>query len=211
MSELITANLFLTKLTYSALAGITTYLSFVIGGNSWVKNIHHYLTFIILPPITCAITLVISGNLALSLGMVGALSIVRFRNPVRSPLELGSYFFLITIGIVFNVKIELGFIFLIFFNSIILISSFCLYLFNKSIFVKKSEKIFGFTKTKTLELNFEKRIEQLEMHPNLLYSSKVSADNHVEYIYRIKIKKDENLKDYIKLNPISYSLFNNEI
>ena len=41
----------------------------------------------------------IAGNLGLSLGMIGALSIVRFRTPVKSPLELVIYFVLIVIGI----------------------------------------------------------------------------------------------------------------
>ena len=58
------------------------------------------------------ITKVISGNIALSLGMVGALSIVRFRNPVRSPLELSIYFGAITMGIAASVSL-LWLIFLI--------------------------------------------------------------------------------------------------
>ena len=41
----------------------------------------------------------IAGNLGLSLGMIGALSIVRFRTPVKSPVELVFYFVLIVIGI----------------------------------------------------------------------------------------------------------------
>ena len=46
----------------------------------------------------------ISGNIALSLGMIGALSIVRFRHPVKSALELIIYFDLITIGIATSVR-----------------------------------------------------------------------------------------------------------
>lgn len=68
-------------------------------GQTWVKTIAHTSTLLLLPILTYVITSVISGNIALSLGMVGALSIVRFRNPVRSPLELSVYFGAITIGI----------------------------------------------------------------------------------------------------------------
>ena len=68
-------------------------------GQSWVKTIAHTATLMLLPILTFIITNVISGNIALSLGMVGALSIVRFRNPVRSPLELSVYFGAITMGI----------------------------------------------------------------------------------------------------------------
>lgn len=68
-------------------------------GQTWVKTIAHTSTIMLLPILTYVITSVISGNIALSLGMVGALSIVRFRNPVRSPLELAVYFGSITVGI----------------------------------------------------------------------------------------------------------------
>ena len=60
----------------------------------------------ILPIITFIITKTIYGNIALSLGMIGALSIVRFRHPVKSALELIIYFDLITIGIAASVKNE---------------------------------------------------------------------------------------------------------
>ena len=46
-------------------------------------SIHQRFVSIMLPPSVLVITWVISSNLALSLGMIGALSIVRFRNPVR--------------------------------------------------------------------------------------------------------------------------------
>jgi len=75
-----------------------------IFGQTWIKTKAHTSTIFILPIITYVITNVISGNIALSLGMVGALSIVRFRNPVRSPLELSVYFATITMGIAASVS-----------------------------------------------------------------------------------------------------------
>ncbi|MDB3865214.1 DUF4956 domain-containing protein [Amylibacter sp.] len=77
-----------------------------IVGQTWVKTIAHTSTLLLLPILTYVITSVISGNIALSLGMVGALSIVRFRNPVRSPLELSVYFGAITLGITAAVSIK---------------------------------------------------------------------------------------------------------
>ena len=74
-------------------------------GQRWVMTTAHTSTLVILPLITFVITNVISGNIALSLGMVGALSIVRFRHPVRSPLELSVYFGSITMGIAASVSI----------------------------------------------------------------------------------------------------------
>ena len=71
----------------------------------WITTTAHTSTLVLLPILTYIITKVISGNIALSLGMVGALSIVRFRNPVRSPLELSVYFGAITMGISASVNI----------------------------------------------------------------------------------------------------------
>ena len=70
----------------------------------WVTTFHHRMSFILLPVITLTITTVISGNIALSLGMIGALSIVRFRNPVKNPFELVLYFALITLGIASSIN-----------------------------------------------------------------------------------------------------------
>ena len=75
-------------------------------GQRWITTYAHTATLTLLPLITFVITKVISGNIALSLGMVGALSIVRFRNPVRSPLELSVYFLAITMGIAASVKLK---------------------------------------------------------------------------------------------------------
>lgn len=50
--------------------------------------------------ITAAIILTIQSNLVISLGMVGALSIVRFRTAVKSPRDLMFLFWAISVGII---------------------------------------------------------------------------------------------------------------
>lgn len=49
--------------------------------------------------LTCMVTLAISTNVVISLGMVGALSIVRYRTAVKDPLDLLYLFWSITTGI----------------------------------------------------------------------------------------------------------------
>ena len=49
--------------------------------------------------LTCMITLAISTNVVISLGMVGALSIVRFRTAIKDPMDLLYLFWAITTGI----------------------------------------------------------------------------------------------------------------
>jgi len=54
----------------------------------------------VLPPITAGIMLAMQSNLVISLGMVGALSIVRFRNAVKNSVDLTFLFWSISMGIV---------------------------------------------------------------------------------------------------------------
>ena len=76
----------------------------IYANQGWAKSYSQTISFFLLPIITYVITKTISGNIALSLGMIGALSIVRFRHPVKSALELIMYFALITIGIATSVR-----------------------------------------------------------------------------------------------------------
>ena len=50
--------------------------------------------------ITAAIILAMQSNLVISLGMVGALSIIRFRTAIKDPMDLAFLFWSISIGII---------------------------------------------------------------------------------------------------------------
>ena len=58
------------------------------------------VTLIALTMITTLVILAVTSNVVLSLGMVGALSIVRFRTAVKEPLDLAFLFWAIAAGIV---------------------------------------------------------------------------------------------------------------
>jgi len=60
--------------------------------------------FPILTAITVVIIFVVKSSLALSLGLVGALSIVRFRAAIKTPEELVYLFFCIGIGLAFGAE-----------------------------------------------------------------------------------------------------------
>ena len=77
--------------------------------NHYLSNQNTFLTSLMIPPVALVITTVISTNLFLSLGMIGALSIVRYRTPVKSQYELALLFGLITIGIAGGVNIKYAF------------------------------------------------------------------------------------------------------
>ena len=55
--------------------------------------------FVILGVTTCIVIMIVKSSLALSLGLVGALSIVRFRAAIKEPEELVYLFLIIAIGL----------------------------------------------------------------------------------------------------------------
>lgn len=84
----------------SALLGIFVYAvyRFVIRRGFYSKAFS--VSLIILSIITTAIIVTIQTSIVVSLGMVGALSIVRFRTAVKNPLDLVFTFWSISVGIV---------------------------------------------------------------------------------------------------------------
>lgn len=57
------------------------------------------ITLVGMTVLTCMVTVAISTNIVISLGMVGALSIVRYRTAIKEPLDLMYLFWTITSGI----------------------------------------------------------------------------------------------------------------
>ena len=58
------------------------------------------VTLIALTMITTLVILAVTSNVVLSLGMVGALSIVRFRTAIKEPMDIAFLFWAIAVGIV---------------------------------------------------------------------------------------------------------------
>ena len=176
--------------------------SIIIAKQNWVKTKTHTITIFLLPLITHVITSVISNNIALSLGMVGALSIVRFRNPVKSPFELSIYFLLITLGITASTNFK-WLILLVLFSIMVIIGIevYCkiyFYLFKKDFFLN------SFTESNSLsilEISSKKQFESLKKNEFL-----VSFDEkNNNFTYRFSSNNPENLirleKDIKKTNP----------
>lgn len=84
---------------------ITMILSYIIGlvyskyGNSLSNRKKLTQTFVLLAVIVMLVISIVKSSLALSLGLVGALSIVRFRTAIKEPEELVYFFLAIAIGL----------------------------------------------------------------------------------------------------------------
>ena len=176
-------------------------------GQKWITTFAHTTTLILLPVITFMITKVISGNIALSLGMVGALSIVRFRNPVRSPLELSVYFAAITMGIAASVHIRWLFYFVI----AMLLAAWSIKIATKV--AKKYKKDFykvSFSEGNplaTLEILTNEDINLLDQ--NKLLISKNKNENDISYILAsTEFQELQKLLEEVKVqnNIIGYNI-----
>ena len=63
------------------------------------------MTLMMLTLITTPVVMCIKSNLALSMGMVGALSIVRFRTAVKDPMDTAYMFWALTMGILLGAEL----------------------------------------------------------------------------------------------------------
>ena len=180
-------------------SGLIIRTCLVIVGQSWSKTYHYLGTYILLPNIAYVVTTVIANNIALSLGMIGALSIVRFRHPVRSHFELTMFFALITLGIAAGVNIKF---------AILLLSIIIITIFGIEIIQKVAEK-FGLNlyqlsfsegiSNYIVELSSSEKIDEIDSNDNLINSFFSKSDKQWEYKLVFKSKKE--MDDFV--NKIS--------
>ena len=188
---------------FTGLSGLyIRFLIHFINSEQWVKTYSQFSTFIFLPLTGYVITSAISNNIALSLGMVGALSIVRFRTPVKNPSELIMYFILITLGIVTNVDPSKTVMFLL----LITVSSVGLEVY-KFITKKFDLAIYNFN-DKDIFLNILLNHD----YPNLLSKKEFIhvSKNENEINYRFKSNNKNKILDIKNLidekHIVSYSI-----
>ena len=90
---------FLFNLAIAAVLGIVLQQIYVRWGTSLSNRVRFGRNFILLTMTTMLIISIVKSSLALSLGMVGALSIVRFRAAIKEPEELIYLFLAIAVGL----------------------------------------------------------------------------------------------------------------
>lgn len=81
------------------LMGLMIFAVYKMFYNGVIFSRTYAVTLVGMTVLTCMVTLAISTNIVISLGMVGALSIVRYRTAVKEPLDLLYMFWAITTGI----------------------------------------------------------------------------------------------------------------
>ena len=83
----------------SALLGFLIFISYAISHKGTIYSKKFAVTLVVLTVMTGTVMTVIGNNIALSLGMVGALSIVRFRTALKDSRDTAYVFWTIIVGI----------------------------------------------------------------------------------------------------------------
>ena len=186
----------ITSLAILIFGGLSLRFALTISGQAWAKSHAQTVAFMILPVITYVITNTIAGNIALSLGMIGALSIVRFRHPVKSALELIMYFDLITIGIATSVRTKWAIQLII--CTIVII--FAVKIVQK--IIQKSGRSFYTTSfnegvaLNSIEVFAKEKIDLIENSNNLVSLYNNTVQN--EIIYRLTFENKNELNRFKK-------------
>lgn len=95
----LTANHVILSMLAAFLCGMIVYTVYRNFYRGVVYNNNFNILLVMTSLVTCFMVIVITSNIVLSLGMVGALSIVRFRSAVKDPLDVGFLFWTVAIGV----------------------------------------------------------------------------------------------------------------
>lgn len=159
------------------------------------------ISLMIMTLATALVIMGISQNVLLSLGMVGALSIVRFRTPIKDPMDLIFLFWSVVAGILSGA----GFIPLVVFGSIVI--GLIIILFQNKIVVENPY---------LLVVKFDDESANAEIEKILINSTKkymlksktIVQDYELEVTYEVRMKENDSqlVSSIAKVNGVSSSV-----
>lgn len=193
--EIVIDTIFIVKIIFTAFFGYVIKINFqYLLNQQWLNTFNNLAIFTILPATGFIITSVISGNIALSLGMVGALSIIRFRTPIKNPLELVIYFILLTLGITMSVSVDKAIMFII----VVIVISFILKIYNKKFTTSIVYENFN-------NSNYFVEFKSNDVLKDVLSSKYFTSFSKYEknYIYKLKFYSYEEIENFLNSNNVS--------
>lgn len=158
----------------------------------WIHKNEFYnknfnLSLIALAVITAAVILTIQSNIVVSLGMVGALSIVRFRTAIKDPLDLVFLFWSIGIGIICGA----GFAAIAVITSIAL--TIVIFIFSNIHGAKESQLLVVNADTHDIESQI---MEIVEEHCDYVHlRAKTMSKNDINLAIEVKVKDQKEMMD----------------
>lgn len=155
-----------------------------------VYNHNFAVSLVVLSAISCLIISTISSNLVLSLGLIGALSLIRFRTAVKDPLDIVYLFWSITTGIACGAqRYTFALVGALFIGIVLML----LNMFNLS--GASYLIVIKFDKDKDKEIT--DNINEILTDSKYKVKSKSVDKSKVELIYEIRIKNKEDKSSYV--------------
>jgi len=183
-SDITTTKICITLL-FTVILGIYIFFVYKYKSKSSFYSKEFNTVLAVLPIITAGIVLAMQSNLAISLGMVGALSIVRFRNAIKNPMDLLFLFWSISVGIICGGSIyELAFLLSI---------TITIVLFSMDYIPNKRKSLLLVINSS--DIIVEEQIEQILKESNnsyILKSRTISKDN-IDLIFEIRSKNEKEI------------------
>ena len=183
-SENITVFSVLEVMVISLILSMVIFLTYKITFSGVMYNRKFNISLVMLTLVTTMVMFVIGSDIALSLGMVGALSIVRFRTAIKDPRDTVYIFWSIGVGL----SVGTGNYIVASIGSVFLLG--VLSIFSFSGIGKEDRYIL------IIRGNREKEEEIMRCVFNSFKGSKLRAKNSIgnsmEIIYQIKIKNNED-------------------
>ncbi|MGT2802607.1 DUF4956 domain-containing protein [Streptococcus henryi] len=181
----------LLSMIISIILGAVIYLIYRQFFSGVVYSRSFAVTLVGMTILTCMVTLAISTNIVISLGMVGALSIVRYRTAIKDPMDLLYIFWAITTGI----TVGAGMYLLSMISAIIMIVLFYIF-YRHQQFGKVYIAVIHFNHDET-----EEKILQAFGKMKYFLKAKTARKGLIELTVEV-FCKDENLSFTEKINNI---------
>jgi hypothetical protein len=174
------ASSVLLTLAVASVCGMVIYCIYRFFNKSVVYNANFNLLIFMVCLVTAFIIITIGANLVLSLGMVGALSIVRFRAAVKDPLDVGYLFWGVAAGLTAGAQLHL---------VALLSTAFIALAFMLVATLRRERR--GFLLVLRYTPDKERDVEPLlRVIPHHL-KNKMQSGDCIEFIAEIKIKRND--------------------
>ncbi|MFP3887957.1 DUF4956 domain-containing protein [Priestia filamentosa] len=182
---------------FALLLGLFIYMVYKKTFSGVIYSHSFNISLIIMTMATSLVIMGISQNVLLSLGMVGALSIVRFRTPIKDPMDLVYLFWSLIVGILCGAQ----FIFLAVVGSLVI--GLVIILFSNKIKVENPYLLVVKYNKEITSTEIE-QIINANVKKSSLKSKSIMQGNETEVTYEIRVKDNDSnvVADISKLKGI---------
>jgi len=183
------------------LIGLFIYWVYKTTFNGVIYSHSFNISLMVMTLTTALVIMGISQNVLLSLGMVGALSIVRFRTPIKDPMDLIFLFWSVAAGILCGA----GFIPLVAVGSIII--GLVIILFQNKIVVENPYLLVVKFDDESANTEIE-HILTNSTKKYMLKSKTIVQDYEIEVTYEVRMKENDSqlVSNISKVNGVSSSV-----